>query len=142
MQILHFSDVHVQVDYRQIGYANLDWRRLLAQLEMDWMGRARAYVQAPRVIDEIGGAARRTGADHLVLSGDLTGLAFDAEFAAAREALEPMAKPELLTASHRRASATRCSKSTSATCCAATSPSTAPRARTRSCGCLRTRWLW
>jgi 3',5'-cyclic AMP phosphodiesterase CpdA len=97
MQILHFSDVHVQVDYRQIGYANLDWRRLLAQLEMDGLGRARDYVQAPRIIDEIGGAARRTGADHLVLSGDLTGLAYDAEFALARAALEPIARPELLT---------------------------------------------
>jgi len=38
MQILHFSDVHVQVDYRQIGYGNLDWRRLLAQLEMTGLG--------------------------------------------------------------------------------------------------------
>jgi 3',5'-cyclic AMP phosphodiesterase CpdA len=97
MRILHFSDVHVQVDYRNIGYRNLNWRRLFAQLEMDLFGRAAHYTRASHVIDEIGCAARRTGADHLVLSGDLTGLAFDEEFAKARAALDPIARPDLLS---------------------------------------------
>jgi 3',5'-cyclic AMP phosphodiesterase CpdA len=94
MKLLHFSDVHVQVDYREIGYRNLDWRRLLAQLEL---GRYSQYAHAPRVIDLIGGAAAWHQVEHVVLSGDLTGLAMDAEFAGARKALGQLARPELLT---------------------------------------------
>jgi 3',5'-cyclic AMP phosphodiesterase CpdA len=94
MKMLHFSDVHVQVDYREIGYHKLCWRRLLAQLEL---GRYSQYAQAPRVIDLIGGAAAWHQVDHVVLSGDITGLAYDAEFAGARKALGQLARPELLT---------------------------------------------
>ncbi len=97
MRVLHFSDVHVQVDYRALGYRNLDWRRFLAQIDLGLLGTSAHFADAHHVIDEIGSAARRSQADHLVLSGDLTGLALDEEFRRARLALAAVARPELLT---------------------------------------------
>lgn len=78
--MLHISDVHVQVDYRDRPWRKLGWRRVMAQVEYRLMRRARRYVDATLTLQRIAGEVLRRGVDHVVLSGDLTGLALDEEF--------------------------------------------------------------
>lgn len=96
MRILHLSDVHVQADYDRGCWGRMGWRRAVAQLELKVARRARRYVNAPETIARI--ATEATGADHLVLTGDLTALALDEEFEGVRKALGPLAdRPDRLT---------------------------------------------
>ncbi|WP_373047040.1 metallophosphoesterase family protein [Vulgatibacter sp.] len=98
MRILHISDVHVQMDYDADSWRRMGWRRMAGQLELKLARRARRYVKAPETIGRLVEEGLRQGADHVILSGDLTALAVDAEFEAARKALGPLAdRPDLLT---------------------------------------------
>lgn len=68
----------------------------MAQLELKLARRAKRYVHAPETIARIAAAAAE--ADHVVLSGDLTALALDEEFAGVRKALGPLAdRPDRLS---------------------------------------------
>ena len=91
MRVLHLSDVHLQIDWSTRSYLSMGVRRTIAQLEMQGMGRARKYERAGEVVRRIVAAAAEARADHVILSGDLTALADDEEFRAAREALSPLA---------------------------------------------------
>lgn len=91
MKVLHFSDIHVQVDYRGYSFRQLGWRRSLAQIEFRLLRRSNKFAKAAETVRRIAADAERLGVDHAVLSGDLTGLGMDAEFKAAREALGPLA---------------------------------------------------
>ena len=98
MKVLHLSDVHLApvVPGRPPWHGG--WRRLLAQVELKLMGRARRYVDAPQALARILEEAASLGVDHLVLSGDLTVLARDEEFALVAEALGPLTgQPARLT---------------------------------------------
>jgi len=98
MRILHCSDVHLTHDYSPRSWPRIGWRRWLALLELHLGGRARDFARAGETLRVIVRDAERHGADHLVLSGDLTAYAVDAEFAAAREALGHLADdPRRLT---------------------------------------------
>jgi 3',5'-cyclic AMP phosphodiesterase CpdA len=92
LRILHCSDVHVTHDYGALPWRRLGWRRWLALLELHVGGRARAYAGAAQRLRAIAEDVARHGADHLVLSGDLTAYALEEEFAAAREALGALAE--------------------------------------------------
>ncbi|MEP6494591.1 MAG: metallophosphoesterase [bacterium] len=87
MRFLHCSDVHITQDYASAPFFKLGWRRWTALLELSIGGRATAYRDARRTLQWISGAIGRGEADHLLLSGDLTGYAMEEEFRAAREAL-------------------------------------------------------
>jgi 3',5'-cyclic AMP phosphodiesterase CpdA len=87
LRILHCSDVHLTHDYATLPWRRLGWRRWLALLELGPGGRARAFAEAGATLRQIAQDMERHGADHLVLSGDLTAYALEPEFRAAREAL-------------------------------------------------------
>lgn len=97
VRVLHFSDIHVQIDYRSVPWRALGWRRAIAQIEMRLLRRADKFTDAARTVGRIVAAADRLGVEHAVCSGDLTGLGLPAEFEAARAALGPLATPERLT---------------------------------------------
>lgn len=90
MRFLHCSDVHITEDYFALPLRKLGWRRWLALAELTVGGRAKAYSQAQRTLATIAGDARSQGADHFILSGDLTAYALEGEFRAARAALGPL----------------------------------------------------
>lgn len=91
MRLLHFSDVHVQVDWLHRPLRKIGWRRVVARLELGPGGRAKKYADATRSLGLLARRGLQPDVDHVVLSGDLTCLAHDEEFAAARQALGSLA---------------------------------------------------
>ncbi|MGI5863327.1 MAG: metallophosphoesterase family protein [Myxococcales bacterium] len=87
MRLIHLSDVHIQLDYSQVPWRRLGWRRALAQVELRVLGRAARFERGVEVLRQIARDADALGADHVLLSGDLTALATHEEFRRAREAL-------------------------------------------------------
>jgi 3',5'-cyclic AMP phosphodiesterase CpdA len=97
-RILHISDVHVQVDYGHRPWRRMGWRRVLAQVEYGLLRRSRRYANARDTLERIAGEVTRRKIDHVVLSGDLTGLALDEEFQGVQEGLGALAqRKDLLT---------------------------------------------
>ena len=92
MRLVHFSDVHVQVDYRQESWLGLGWRRWAALLEMYGFQRYKRYVNAEPSLAALARAVQEQGADHAILSGDLTAMALEEEFRRARAALGELAE--------------------------------------------------
>ena len=84
MRIAHFSDLHILslegvrphrfLNKRITGYANLRLKR--------------GHIHHPGYVRAIAREIRRAGVDHVVITGDLTNLALDEEFAAVRELLD------------------------------------------------------
>ena len=91
MRFLHCSDVHITQDYSAAPFFTLGWRRWLGLLELTIGGRATAYRDAKQTLREIVNVVERGEADHLLLSGDLTGYGAENEFRFAREALGAIA---------------------------------------------------
>jgi len=107
MRVAHFSDLHVlaldgvgvarYLNKRLTGIANLALRRApIEELSGAW--RAAAERVPPRLrkkdvhrteyVRLVAREIARTGVDHVVVTGDITNLALETEFAAAREILE------------------------------------------------------
>lgn len=97
MRIVHLSDIHVQIDYRSLPLRRYGWRRSVAQLEWVGLGRAKRFVNALGALKQIVAEIQELAPDHVVLSGDITALAVEEEFACARAALAPIARPELFS---------------------------------------------
>jgi 3',5'-cyclic AMP phosphodiesterase CpdA len=84
MRIAHFSDLHILslagvrphrfLNKRVTGYANLRLKR--------------GHIHHPDYVRAIAREVRRCGVDHVVITGDLTNLALDEEFAAVRTLLD------------------------------------------------------
>jgi 3',5'-cyclic AMP phosphodiesterase CpdA len=91
LRIVHFSDVHVQVDYRAEPWLPLGWRRWAALVEMIGFRREARYANAEQTLGQLAAEAVRHRADHVILSGDLTAMALDEEFRRAKVALAPVA---------------------------------------------------
>ncbi|MGQ0504982.1 MAG: metallophosphoesterase family protein [Myxococcaceae bacterium] len=91
MRLLHCSDVHITQDYFSVPPWQLGWRRGLALLELSIGGRARKYAQAKQTLRQIANDVPTRGADHLIVTGDLTQYATEWEFQGAREALGEVA---------------------------------------------------
>jgi 3',5'-cyclic AMP phosphodiesterase CpdA len=91
MRFLHCSDVHITQDYSAAPFFQLGWRRWFGLLELTIGGRATAYRDAQQTLRRIVEVVERGEADHLLLSGDLTAYAAEAEFGLAREALGAIA---------------------------------------------------
>lgn len=97
MRIVHLSDVHVQIDYRRLPLRRYGWRRAVAQLEWVGLRRARRFENALGVLQQIVREIQELAPDHVLLSGDLTALAVEEEFACARAALGPLWRPQQLS---------------------------------------------
>jgi len=89
MRILHFSDLHVSLGLRRVPL--LDWigKRLAGGANL-LRGRGRHFADAARKSLAIVDLDRRIEPDFVLCTGDLTALATHAEFAAARDLLEPL----------------------------------------------------
>lgn len=87
MRFLHCSDVHITADYFSLPIRKLGWRRWLALAELSVGGRRKAYFRAPETLATIARDTELLGADHFILSGDITAYALDPEFRLARESL-------------------------------------------------------
>ncbi len=86
------------MEYDADSFRRMGWRRWAGQLELKLARRARRYVKAPETVARLIAEGLRQGADHVILSGDLTALAVDEEFAQARKALGDLAdRPDRLT---------------------------------------------
>ncbi|MEP6732395.1 MAG: metallophosphoesterase [bacterium] len=92
MRFLHCSDVHITQNYRTAPFFKLGWRRWLAMFELTIGGRGRGYRDAGRTLRRIVGDVERHQADHLIISGDLTAYATEAEFRDVRDALGDFGK--------------------------------------------------
>ncbi|HEY3444783.1 MAG TPA: metallophosphoesterase [Myxococcales bacterium] len=97
MRIVHLSDVHVQIDYGRLPLRRYGWRRAVAQLEWVGLRRAKRFENALGTLHQIVREILELAPDHVVLSGDLTALAVEEEFACARAALAPLWRPEMLS---------------------------------------------
>ncbi|MBI5542982.1 MAG: metallophosphoesterase [Deltaproteobacteria bacterium] len=97
MRLIHLSDVHVQIDYASLPLRRYGWRRAVAQLEWVGLRRAQRFHNALGALKQIVHEIQELRPDHVLLTGDLTALAVEEEFACARAALEPIARPGLLT---------------------------------------------
>ncbi len=91
MRFLHCSDIHITQDYASASWLKLGWRRWMAMFELTVGGRATAYRDAARTLTQIVRDVDRHGADQLLISGDITAYATDAEFRVARDALGAIA---------------------------------------------------
>jgi 3',5'-cyclic AMP phosphodiesterase CpdA len=87
MRFLHCSDVHITADYFSLPFLKLGWRRWLALAELSVGGRSKAYARAPETLSAMARDTELHGADHFILSGDVTAYALEPEFQLAREAL-------------------------------------------------------
>jgi 3',5'-cyclic AMP phosphodiesterase CpdA len=92
MRFLHCSDIHVVGNYQRPSIFELGWRRMPALAELKLRGRARYFADSPKTIRTIVEDVDRHRADHLIVSGDLTGYALEEEFDGAREALGPISQ--------------------------------------------------
>ena len=90
-RFLHCSDLHITQDYLHAPWMRLGWRRWLAMFELTFGGRSKGYRDARATLRAIAADVARHGADHLLVSGDLTAYATDAEFCDARAALGAVA---------------------------------------------------
>lgn len=92
MRFLHCSDVHITQNYAAAPFFQLGWRRWIALFELKYGGRAAAYAHAKATLTQILEDAPRHRADHVILSGDLTAYAMEAEFQGAKEVLGALAE--------------------------------------------------
>src|SRR5579883_547425 len=91
MRFLHCSDVHITTRYQGVPLKTLGWRRAIALFELTLGGRAEQYRHADQTLARIASDVEHRGADHLILSGDVTAYAMEAEFEGARAALGALA---------------------------------------------------
>jgi 3',5'-cyclic AMP phosphodiesterase CpdA len=84
MRVAHFSDLHL------LSLAGVPARRFLNKRLSGWINLRwkRARVHHSGTVRAIARQIARAGVDHVVVTGDLTNLALEAEFELAREVLE------------------------------------------------------
>ena len=87
MRLFHISDLHFQADIPLSRFPMLGWRRLVAQTEYRLLGRRKRFADVPGAVRGLLAEATAWGADHLLVSGDLTAIALPEEFEEARAAL-------------------------------------------------------
>jgi 3',5'-cyclic AMP phosphodiesterase CpdA len=97
MRFLHCSDVHITDHYGRRALLRLGWRRWVAMAELQLGGRARRFAHAEETLRQIARDATSLGANHLIVSGDLTAYAMPDEFVRARAALAPWVEDRALT---------------------------------------------
>ncbi len=89
MRIAHFSDIHVEAGASEVAWRHLLGRRTAGFVNLHFGPRKRHFVGATdrlvRTLEEV----VATEPDLIVLSGDLTALGLEQEFARAREVLQP-----------------------------------------------------
>ncbi len=94
MRVLHFSDVHVQEAFGAMPVAELMGKRLLAAGNL-LLTRGRLFQDVPMKLEALSRFARDERADLVICTGDYTALGSEAEYVAARKAMEPFLRAPL-----------------------------------------------
>ena len=89
MRIAHFTDLHITE-----APSNIAWRDLLSKRLLGWLNlsvrRFDAFRDASEVTRALVRDLQEQQPDHVVSTGDLTGLSLRSEFEQAQEALGPL----------------------------------------------------
>jgi 3',5'-cyclic AMP phosphodiesterase CpdA len=94
MRVLHFSDVHVQEAFGAMPVVELMGKRLLAAGNL-LLTRGRLFRDVPQKLEALARFAREERADLVICTGDYTALGTEAEYDAARKAMEPFVRAPL-----------------------------------------------
>jgi 3',5'-cyclic AMP phosphodiesterase CpdA len=94
IRVLHFSDVHVQEAMTAMPASELLGKRLLAAGNL-WLVRGRLFRDAPLKLRALADFAAREHVDASICTGDYTAVGSEAEYAAARRAMEPFLRAPL-----------------------------------------------
>ena len=89
MRLLHFSDVHVSAEFRDVPIHRWVGKRGLAGLNL-LLGRGKRFSAAPEKLRALARFAQEQKFDAVLFTGDYTALGLEREFRAAREAVEPL----------------------------------------------------
>jgi len=87
MKLLHLSDLHFQTDLALNPFGPLDWRQLFARAEFVWQGRPALFRNAGTTVRDLLAEALAKGADHLLVTGDLSAIGTREELEQARASL-------------------------------------------------------
>lgn len=97
MRIAHFTDIHVSEHPSRIAFRDLLSKRLVGWANLAVCGRYALFADAGRVTRALVEDLLQLAPDHVLSTGDLTGLSLPAEFEEAREALAPLFAGEHVT---------------------------------------------
>lgn len=97
IRIAHFTDIHFTEDPSRIAWKDLFSKRFLGWVNLALFRRHDAFRDAAAIVAAFVRDLEELKPDHIVSTGDLTGLALRAEFAAARKALAPILDLERIT---------------------------------------------
>ena len=89
MRILHFSDLHIGLGLQRIPWSDWPGKRLAGGMNL-LRGRGRYFSEAARKAEALVRLDAQLEPDLVLCTGDLTALATDAEFEAARRLLDPI----------------------------------------------------
>ncbi len=87
VRLAHFSDIHITA--APLGWELRDWfnKRLPGWVNFRWLGRARRFRAADRVLGVLADELRARNPDRIVFTGDATAMGFEPEFARAARLL-------------------------------------------------------
>ena len=97
MRIAHFSDIHITAPAADIPLGALLSKRIVGWLNLAMLGREDDFKEAEKITTALVKDIQGIDADHILFTGDLTGLALDSEFDRARLALEPLLGDDNIT---------------------------------------------
>ena len=97
MRIAHFSDIHVTASTADIPWRAMFSKRIVGWLNLQLLGREEDFREAEEITAALVKDIQQVEADHILFTGDLTGLALDSEFERARLLLEPILDSENIT---------------------------------------------
>lgn len=89
IRLLHFSDVHLSVPFRDMPRGDFVAKRMLGAFNLTVRRQHRFHDSAKKVA-ALGSLAERENVDAMLCTGDYTGLGSAAELAVARRAIEPL----------------------------------------------------
>ena len=79
-RVVHLSDIHHQIDWRERSLLSSGWRGAPGRFELHGLGRLRRFHGVQDRIKRLLEVVLRRGPDHVLLTGDLTSLGDEAEF--------------------------------------------------------------
>jgi len=90
VRIAHFSDLHVTADPRDIAWHELLSKRFVGWLNLKLSGRHAAMLDAVKIARAFVEDIQELSPDHVLFTGDVTGLSLPSEFECARATLETL----------------------------------------------------
>jgi 3',5'-cyclic AMP phosphodiesterase CpdA len=89
-RLAHFSDIHLTAPANAIPWRDLFSKRLLGWLNLRLLGRGRTLIDAEEVTRACVEDILHERPDHVLFTGDATGLSLPVEFEAAQRVLAPL----------------------------------------------------